>query len=147
MRYGYRCIITDDDVLFLYLFRYCFFIFKLGKVIRWTISKISIIFFSLCFDQLNWSIYCADCLKCDSIVPLDDGEILGFFGEIFFWVGCKRLRSFRKSGKKIKTNFIVNYDCRKNYKNGYLKLGTYSKCSTKREKKRTYDEWLVHHFQ
>lgn len=86
--------------VFVSLFLFLFFIVKLEKVIRWTISKIFIIFFSLCFDQLNWSIYCADCLKCDSIVPLVDGEIRGFFGEIFFWVGCKRLRSFRKSGRK-----------------------------------------------
>lgn len=28
-----------------------------------------------------------------------DGEMRGFFGEIFFAAGCKRLRSFRKSAK------------------------------------------------
>lgn len=56
--------------------------------------------------------YCVgDRRKCDSIVPLvvagdaadDDGDMRGFFGEIFFWAGCKRLRSFRKSAK-WKTN-------------------------------------------
>lgn len=49
--------------------------------------------------------YCAgDRRKCESIVPLaagdaddDDGEMRAFFDEIFFWAGCKRLRSFRKS--------------------------------------------------
>lgn len=44
--------------------------------------------------------YAAD-WRCDPkwarIVPLLDGEIRAFFGDIFFIVGCKRLRSFKKS--------------------------------------------------
>lgn len=60
--------------------------------------------------QLVCSFYCGDRRKCDSIVPLlaagdaaavaDGGEMRGFFGEIFFAAGCKRLRSFRKSAER-----------------------------------------------
>lgn len=60
--------------------------------------------------------YIGDRRKCDNIVPLlaagdaatataaavaaADGEMRGFFGEIFFAAGCKRLRSFKKSARQ-----------------------------------------------
>lgn len=52
------------------------------------------------FHRGHLEFYCVgDRRKCDSIVPVgpddDDGDMRAFFGEIFFWAGCKRLHSFR----------------------------------------------------
>lgn len=95
------------------------------------LDNISVFFFmgsSFKFNRICFSLflffslsYCVDCLKCDNIVPLVAAAMRGFFGEIFFWAGCKRLRSFRKSAnwKQIRLlvvetlivfiDFIVNF--------------------------------------